>query len=82
MRARPWHPEVDIATDDDGGVRMSMRLAGETLMLESWLKSWGSEVQVLRPGWLAEKIAADLQRAAARHRDAAAAFERSLADDD
>jgi predicted DNA-binding transcriptional regulator YafY len=82
VRARPWHPEVDIATEDDGGVRMSMRLAGETLMLESWLKSWGSEVQVLRPAWLAEKIADDLQRAAARHREAAAAFERSLADDD
>jgi predicted DNA-binding transcriptional regulator YafY len=81
VRARPWHPEVDIAADDDGGVRMSLRLAGETLMLESWLKSWGSEVQVLRPRWLADKIAADLERAATRHREAAAAFERLLNDE-
>jgi predicted DNA-binding transcriptional regulator YafY len=82
VRARPWHAEVDTEADDDGSVRMSMRLAGETLMLESWLKSWGSEVQVLRPSWLAERIAADLETAAARHRGAARAFEQMLADDD
>jgi predicted DNA-binding transcriptional regulator YafY len=81
VRARPWHAEVDIDTDEDGGVRMSMRLAGETLMLESWLKSWGSEVQVLRPTWLAERIAVDLEQAAARHRAAAAQFEQLLRDD-
>jgi predicted DNA-binding transcriptional regulator YafY len=82
VRARPWHAAVDMAPDDGGGIRMSMRLAGETLMLESWLKSWGSEVQVLRPRWLAERLAADLDRAAARHRAAAADFERLLHDDD
>lgn len=82
VRARPWHPDVEIETDDDGGVRMSMRLAGETLMLESWLRSWGSEVQVLRPRWLAERIAADLERAAAQHREGAATFEQLLLDPD
>jgi predicted DNA-binding transcriptional regulator YafY len=82
VRARPWHAEVDTEVDDDGSVRMSMRLAGETLMLESWLKSWGSEVQVLRPSWLAERIAADLEMAAARHRSAAHAFAQMLADND
>jgi predicted DNA-binding transcriptional regulator YafY len=81
-RARPWHAEVDIDDDDGGGVRMSMRLAGETLMLESWLKSWGSEVQVLQPAWLAERIATDLETAAARHRHAAAAFQQMLQSDD
>jgi predicted DNA-binding transcriptional regulator YafY len=82
VRARPWHTAVDMAPDEGGGVRMSMRLAGETLMLESWLKSWGSEVQVLRPRWLAERIAADLEAAATRHRSAARAFEALLHDDD
>jgi predicted DNA-binding transcriptional regulator YafY len=75
VRARPWHTEVERDDDDDGGVRMSMRLAGETLMLESWLKSWGSEVEVLQPRWLADKIARDLERAAEGHRRAARAFE-------
>lgn len=75
--ARPWHPRAEVEAwpaSDGGGVRMAIRLAGETTMLESWIRSWGPEVQVLRPPDMAERIAASLEDAAQRHRRAAAAF--------
>jgi predicted DNA-binding transcriptional regulator YafY len=82
VRARPWHTAVDMEPWDDGGVRVSMRLQGETFMLESWLLSWGPEVQVLRPRQLAERLAAEQERAAAAHRAAALAFARDVLGDD
>lgn len=82
VRARPWHTAVDMEPWDDGGVRVSMRLQGETFMLESWLLSWGPEVQVLRPLALAERLAAEQERAAAAHRAAALAFARDVLGDD
>jgi predicted DNA-binding transcriptional regulator YafY len=82
VRARPWHSAVEMEPWADGGMRVSLRLAGETFMLESWLLSWGPEVQVLRPKALALKLADECARAAERHREAAEAFERMLNDDD
>ncbi len=82
VRARPWHTAVEMEAWDDGGMRVSLRLSGETFMLESWLLSWGPEVQVLRPRALAEKLAAECALAAERHLAAAQAFERLLNDDD
>lgn len=81
VRARPWHTAVDMEPWDDGGVRVSMRLQGETFMLESWLLSWGPEVQVLRPRALAERLAGEQERAAAAHRSAARAFARDVLDE-
>ncbi len=82
VRARPWHSAVDMEPWDDGGVRVSLRLQGETFMLESWLLSWGPEVQVLRPRHLAERLATEQERAAAAHRAAARAFARDVLDED
>lgn len=75
--ARPWHARVEAEAwpaDQGGGLRMSLRLSGQTDMFESWVKSWGAEVQVLRPREMAERIAADLEAAARRHREAATRF--------
>lgn len=83
--ARPWHTAVDVEPwpkAQGGGLRMSLRLSGQTDMFESWVKSWGREVQVLRPADMAERIAADLEAAAAAHRTAANDFARLLEDDD
>ncbi len=77
--ARPWHVEADVEPWPGGGLRMSLRLSGATEMFESWVKSWGSEVQVLRPKEMAERIAGELADAARMHKDASAAFERELA---
>lgn len=77
--ARPWHARAEAELwpqTEGGGLRMSLRLSGQTDMFESWVKSWGAEVQVLRPRDMAERIAADLETAARAHRSASAAFER------
>jgi proteasome accessory factor B len=81
VRARPWHTAVDAEPWSDGGLRVSVRLSGETLMFESWLLSWGAQVQVLRPRALADKLAAELERAAAGHREGAATFAREILDE-
>lgn len=81
VQARPWHPLAETETwptEDGGGIRMAIRLAGETAMFESWVRSWGPEVQVLRPREMAERIAASFEQAARGHREAARAFEASL----
>ena len=80
VRARPWHSAVDMESWDDGGVRVSLRLEGESFMLESWLLSWGAEVQVLRPAAMAKRLADEQERAARQHRAASAAFSRLLDD--
>lgn len=79
--ARPWHPRAETElwpAEEGGGVRMAIRLSGETIMFESWVRSWGPDVQVLRPREMAERIAASLDEAAAKHRAASAAFAREM----
>ena len=81
VRARPWHAAVQMEPWQDGGLRVSLRLQGEPFMLESWLLSWGPEVQVLRPLALAQRLAREQSLAAQRHLEAAAAFQQLLDDD-
>ena len=81
VRARPWHTAVEMEPWADGGMRVSLRLQGEPFMFESWLLSWGPEVQVLRPMSLAKRIASEQLLAAERHLAAAAEFQRLLDDD-
>jgi predicted DNA-binding transcriptional regulator YafY len=81
--ARPWHARAESEpwpASEGGGLRMSLRLSGQTDMFESWVKSWGKEVQVLRPKEMAERIAADLDAAARAHREAAEKFARDVDD--
>lgn len=83
--ARPWHPRAEMSTwpdEDGGGLRMALRLSGETIMFESWVRSWGPEVQVLRPADMAERIAASLEEAAQKHREGARRFAAELARED
>ena len=79
--ARPWHARAEVEPwpeEEGGGVRMALRLSGETAMFESWVRSWGPEVQVLRPRAMAERIASSLQLAAVRHREAADLFAKQI----
>lgn len=69
--ARPWHQRAELErwpAEEGGGVRMAIRLSGDTGMFESWVRSWGNEVQVLRPADMADRIATSLEQAAAMHR--------------
>ena len=72
------HPLVNNGFDDCPEVLELRREPGETVMFESWVRSWGPEVQVLRPRAMAERIAASLEAAAAGHREAAASFAEQL----
>ena len=45
---------------------MSLRLSGQTDMFESWVKSWGAEVQVLRPREMAERMSTPISEHGAR----------------
>lgn len=79
--ARPWHPRAEMALWPEelgGGLRMGLRLTGETIMFESWVRSWGPEVQVLRPADMAERIASSLEEAARRHREGVRRFAEEL----
>ncbi len=81
--ARPWHPraEMEVWPDDEGGgLRMALRLSGETIMFESWVRSWGPEVQVLRPADMADRIASSLEEAARGHREGARRFSEMMGD--
>ena len=81
--ARPWHPEAEVEhwpDDQGGGLRMGIRLSGDTSLFESWVRSWGPEVQVLRPLEMAERIAESFQRAATLHRAAARQWEADQAE--
>jgi predicted DNA-binding transcriptional regulator YafY len=83
--ARPWHARAEIEAwpeEQGGGARMAIRLSGQTAMFESWVRSWGPEVQVLRPKAMAERLAESFERAARAHREASERFEQELSEDD
>jgi proteasome accessory factor B len=64
VRERRWHPSQVLETSDDGGCTLRLRVS-EPLEMQPWLRSWGAQVEVLAPGWLRERIAAELSQAAA-----------------
>ena len=78
--ARPWHPRAECEPWEDGGLRMAIRLSGQTVMFESWVRSWGPEVQVLRPRDMAERIATSLEQAARGHREGPERWRREVED--
>jgi predicted DNA-binding transcriptional regulator YafY len=77
--ARPWHAKAEVEPWPGGGLRMSLRLSGATDMFESWVKSWGTEVQVLRPADMAQRISDEMLDASRRHRAASEDFAREIA---
>jgi predicted DNA-binding transcriptional regulator YafY len=77
--ARPWHAKAEVEPWPGGGLRMSLRLSGATDMFESWVKSWGAEVQVLRPADMALRISDEMLDASRRHRAASEDFAREIA---
>lgn len=83
--ARPWHARAEMEpwpAELGGGLRMALRLSGETVMFESWVRSWGPEVQVLRPADMAERIATDLEQAARGHREGPRRWRTDTGDED
>jgi predicted DNA-binding transcriptional regulator YafY len=73
---RQWHPSQQIEDTPEGGCLLRVQVS-EPLEMQPWIRSWGSQVEVLEPEWLRERIAEELQRAAEQYRmpDLAAASE-------
>jgi predicted DNA-binding transcriptional regulator YafY len=70
VRARRVHPSQKVGFASDGRVRMSWSLPDAPEILErvrAWLLGFGAAVHVVEPVELADDIAGELRRAAARY---------------
>lgn len=70
VRARRVHPSQKLAVAADGRVRASMVLPESAELFErvkAWVLSFGSAARVLEPRQLADDMASELRRAAARY---------------
>ncbi len=62
-----WHPSQHVQDMVDGGCLLWVQVS-EPLEMQPWIRSWGSQVEVIAPEWLRERIAADFERAAQQDR--------------
>jgi predicted DNA-binding transcriptional regulator YafY len=70
VRARKVHPSQKVAVAQDGRARASLSVPETPEILarvRAWLLGFGSAAHVLEPAQLAEEIADELRRAAARY---------------
>jgi predicted DNA-binding transcriptional regulator YafY len=70
VRARRVHPSQKVAVAPDGRVRVSLSLPESPEILDrvrAWLLGFGAAVHVVEPRALADDIAGELRRAAARY---------------
>jgi predicted DNA-binding transcriptional regulator YafY len=61
IRERNWHASQSITPLPDGSLEFSVEIADPREM-QPWIRSWGSEVEVLNPKSLRQMIASDAQR--------------------
>ncbi|NDJ33965.1 MAG: WYL domain-containing protein [Chloroflexi bacterium] len=66
IRERIWHPSQTITDRPDGGVDLAVRIA-EPVEMRPWIRSWGAEVEVLKPAYLRHDIGEEARRTAARY---------------
>jgi len=55
LTERTWHPSQEFTQEEDGSVRMEMRLQS-TVELIPWIRSFGPDARILEPADLQEKI--------------------------
>jgi proteasome accessory factor B len=65
LRRRRWHPTQKLAATHDG-IELVMDVAS-SFEVDNWILSFGDKATVIEPADLRERIAAQLQRAAARY---------------
>jgi predicted DNA-binding transcriptional regulator YafY len=66
VRERIWHPTQTFRTLPDGRLELRMYVA-LTVELDTWIRGFGPDCQVLGPPALVERVAASLRAAAARY---------------
>jgi predicted DNA-binding transcriptional regulator YafY len=63
---RVWHPTAHTTELDDGSIELSLRATGRELVRLAL--EWGDAVEVLKPTWLREAVARELESALAHYR--------------
>ena len=63
IRERTWHTSQHLEPASDGGLTLRLCIAEPREMLP-WIRSWGAQVEVVEPGWLRERVAEEMRRAA------------------
>ena len=63
VRERIWHGSQTIDSHSDGGLTLHLFIAEPREMLP-WIRSWGSQVEVIAPEWLRERVAEELRKGA------------------
>jgi len=63
VRERTWHSSQVIEEDPNGGLTLRLCIADAREMLP-WIRSWGAQVEVIKPDWLRERVAQELNNAA------------------
>lgn len=69
VRESVWHRSQRLVELDDGGLELTVTVAG-IVEIRPWILGWGDSVQVLEPAELRELVAGAVRRAAARYGDA------------
>lgn len=64
IQERTWHASQQIETHPDGSLTLRVHISDPREM-RPWIRSWGSEVQVVAPASLREDIAAEAARTTA-----------------
>lgn len=65
VKDKIWHPSQQINQLKDGRLRMTLRVA-DTTELVGWILSFGSQVRVIQPGSLREKVQEEARKIAHR----------------
>jgi predicted DNA-binding transcriptional regulator YafY len=66
VREAVWHRSQELTELPDGGVEMTVTVAG-TVEIRPWILSWGDGVEVLEPPELRDAVATAVRDAAARY---------------
>lgn len=67
VRERQWHASQKLEPTPEGGCILRVYVA-EPKEMQPWIRSWGSQVELLEPAWLREQIVAELRQAVAQYR--------------
>lgn len=66
VRETVWHRSQTLEDLPDGGIEMTVRVAG-IVEIRPWILSWGDQVEVLAPSELRDAVAAAVRGAAGRY---------------
>jgi len=75
IKEKIWHHSQKIEPQKDGSIIFSAEVAG-TEEVKHWVMSWGRQAEVLKPGFLREEIARELNDCLGKYELESAEVER------